>query len=168
MKNLHLLLYSQNYILAENIKKILEETGKFQIHVEKKLVENYAVDWNDPSTFMVTENKKNYHRKTSPVNHLMVFGDFTLDVNFRTLQWKEQKVFHLSYKEVKILRDLIENTNHIVKRNFLLYNYWGEISYCKSRSLDVLISKLRKCLRLDPSVAIVNYRNEGLRLILNS
>ncbi|MDR2057058.1 MAG: winged helix-turn-helix domain-containing protein [Dysgonamonadaceae bacterium] len=165
MKNLHLLIYSKNYTLAENIKKILEETGRYRIRVEKKLVENYAVHWDDSHTFIITGEKERRHKKISPVKNQVFFGEFVLDVNFRTLQWKNQKLFHLSCKETKILAELIENANHIVTRNFLLYHYWGEISYYKSRSLDVLISKLRKYLSLDPSISIVNYRSEGLRLI---
>jgi DNA-binding response OmpR family regulator len=164
MKNLQLLVYSQNQVLAENIKRILEDTGRYKIRIEKRLVENYAVRWDDGQTFMITENQETYHRKTVPVKNLMAFGNFILDTNFRTLQWKDKEPFHLSCKECKILGDLIENAGNIVNRNFLLYNYWGEISYYKSRCLDVLICKLRKCLSLDPSIAIVNYRSEGLRL----
>jgi DNA-binding response OmpR family regulator len=165
MRNLHLLVYSQNYNLAENIKEILEKTGKYSIRIEKRLIENYAVDWDDSQTLMVTKTKNPCHKKTLSAKNRILFNDFVLDVNLRTLQWKDRESFHLTYKETKILRDLIENENKIVKRNFLLYNYWGEISCYKSRSLDVLISRLRKYLRLNPSIAIINYRNEGLRLI---
>jgi DNA-binding response OmpR family regulator len=116
-------------------------------------------------TLVVTEEKECHQWKVSPLKNLFFFGEFTLDVNIRKLHWKGERHFHLSYKETKILAELIENSGRIVTRNFLLLNYWGEVSYYKSRSLDVLISKLRKFLSLDPSVEIVNHRSEGLQII---
>jgi DNA-binding response OmpR family regulator len=165
VKNLHLLIYSRNYILAESVKRVLEETGRYRIRIEKKQIENYLEERTGLHTFVVTEEREHPHWKVSPVKNLFFFGEFTLDVNIRKLHWKEQHHFHLSHKETKILMELIENSGRVVTRDFLLFNYWGEVSYYKSRSLDVLISKLRKCLSLDPSVGIVNHRSEGLQII---
>jgi hypothetical protein len=165
VKNLHLLIYSQNYTLAESVKKTLEETGRYRISIEKKQVENYATKDKNDLHALVFPKEREYHPKVSPVKNLVFFGEFMLDISYRKLHWKKQHLFRLSYREVSILAELVENANHIVTRNFLLYNYWGEISYYKSRCLDVLISKLRKYLSLDPSIEIVNYRSEGLQIV---
>jgi DNA-binding response OmpR family regulator len=165
VKNLHLLIYSRNYTLAESVKKMLEETGRYRIHVEKRQIE-YCTAMADSNLLpFAPSEEKEYQQKVSPIKKLMFFGEFMLDINCRTLYWEKQHLFHLSYREAKILAELLENTGHIVTRKFLLYNYWGEVSYYKSRSLDVLISKLRKYLRLDPSIEIVNYRSEGLQIV---
>ncbi|MDR2085907.1 MAG: winged helix-turn-helix domain-containing protein [Dysgonamonadaceae bacterium] len=165
MKNLFLLIDQKNYTLAENIKKFLEELGHYQVQIETKLVENHSAEQDNSDSFICIEEKEPSFRKISPIKEPIFLGEYILDMNRRTLQWKDQQFFHLSHKETKILEELIENTGRIVTRNFLLYNYWGEVSYYKSRSLDVLISRLRKYLSLDPSVEIVNYRSEGLQII---
>jgi DNA-binding response OmpR family regulator len=142
----------------------MEETKEYRIDIEKRQID--AGNESDLRlSLVVAERKEHYYRKTSPIKNPIFFGEFTLDVNLRRLYWKKEDPLHLSYREVKILEELIENKGHIVSRDFLLRIYWGEISYYKSRSLDVLISRLRKYLRTDPSVEIVNYRSEGLQII---
>jgi DNA-binding response OmpR family regulator len=165
MKNLYLLIDPKDYTLAENIKKILEESGHYQVQIETKLIENHSAEQDNLDSFIFIEEKEPCFRKVSPVKEQVFLGEYILDMNHRVLQWKNQQFFHLSHRETKILEELIVNTGRIVTRNFLLYNYWGEVSYYKSRSLDVLISKLRKYLIFDPSVEIVNYRGEGLQII---
>jgi hypothetical protein len=164
MKNLHLLIHSKNSTLAEDIKSTLEATGRYQIQIEKEVTENCATEGNDLDIFIIGETAVPPLQKVSPLKKNVCLGEYTLDVNLRKLQWKDQH-FHLSYREAKILSELIENHGRTVSRHFLLQNYWGEASFYKSRSLDVLISKLRKYLKLDPSIEIVNFRSEGLQII---
>lgn len=71
----------------------------------------------------------------------------------------------LTQKEADILRLLYEHRDRVLKREEILRAVWGDDDYFMGRSLDVFISKLRKYLRDDPSVQIVNHHGVGFRFI---
>jgi len=165
MKIRPLVIYSSNGKLAQIVKSVLEETGDYKIKVEVVLNENSTADSDDIEVIAVNEIEGYCSPKLLPIKNLIYFGEFIYNVNFKELRWKDQQSFILSLKESEVLYLLLENAGNIVTRNFILESYWGEVSHHKSRSLDVVISKLRKLLSLDPSISIVNYKYKGLVLI---
>lgn len=72
----------------------------------------------------------------------------------------------LTQKEADVLRLLYVNRNRVLKREEILKHIWGDDDYFMGRSMDVFISKLRKYLKEDPSVQIVNYHGVGFKLEL--
>lgn len=70
----------------------------------------------------------------------------------------------LTQKEADVLKLLCENKDRVLKREEILKAVWGDDDYFMGRSLDVFISKLRKYLKEDPGVEIVNYHGVGFRL----
>jgi len=60
----------------------------------------------------------------------------------------------LTYKECKILNQLVQSKNNLVRREEIMLEVWGESDYYTGRSLDVFISKLRSYLKSDPSLYI--------------
>lgn len=70
----------------------------------------------------------------------------------------------LTQKEADVLKLLCENKDRVLKREEILKAVWGDDDYFMGRSLDVFISKLRKYLKEDPDVEIVNYHGVGFRL----
>lgn len=71
----------------------------------------------------------------------------------------------LTFREAEILNMLRVNPEKTISRKELLLTHWENDDYFSSRSLDVFITKLRKYLKADPSVAILNYRGQGYKLI---
>ena len=76
---------------------------------------------------------------------------------------EEQK---LTTKESELLRLLCLNVNKVLERNYALKNIWADDNYLNARSMDVYITKLRKHLKKDPSVEIINVHGKGYKLIL--
>lgn len=72
----------------------------------------------------------------------------------------------LTSKESQLLKLLAQNLNQPVSRSFALKMVWGDDSYFNARSMDVYITKLRKYLKEDPSVQLVNVHGEGFKLIV--
>jgi DNA-binding response OmpR family regulator len=70
----------------------------------------------------------------------------------------------LTQKEAEVLKLLYQHKERVLKREEILRSVWGDDDYFMGRSLDVFISKLRKYLRDDPSIQIVNYHGVGFRL----
>jgi DNA-binding response OmpR family regulator len=72
----------------------------------------------------------------------------------------------LTSKESELLKLLAQNLNQPVSRSFALKMVWGDDSYFNARSMDVYITKLRKYLKEDPTVQLVNVHGEGFKLIV--
>jgi DNA-binding response OmpR family regulator len=70
----------------------------------------------------------------------------------------------LTQKEAEVLQLLYYNRHRVLKREEILKEVWGDDDYFMGRSMDVFISKLRKYLKEDPAVQIVNYHGVGFRL----
>jgi len=93
-------------------------------------------------------------------------GKFHLNTNLRHLTFEDGSVQKLSPKENKLLRLLAIHVNDLMPRELALTKIWRDDNYFTSRSMDVYIAKLRKYLKLDPNVEIVNIHGEGFRLIV--
>ncbi|MGI9526166.1 MAG: response regulator transcription factor [Weeksellaceae bacterium] len=91
-------------------------------------------------------------------------GNFQFNAKLRYLNvnGKEHK---LSPKENELLRMLCVYKNDLMPREIALTRIWNEDNYFTSRSMDVYIAKLRKYLKDDPDVEIVNIHGEGFRLV---
>ena len=90
-------------------------------------------------------------------------GDFVFDVhNLRLVHPAGEKT--LTQKEADVLRLLCQHKDRVLKRDEILKKVWGDDDYFLGRSMDVFISKLRKYLKEDDRVQIVNYHGVGFRL----
>jgi len=74
-------------------------------------------------------------------------------------------VMKLSPKEGKLLELLCESKNELLSRSKALTLIWKDDNYFTSRSMDVYIAKLRKYLKSENDVEILNVHGEGFRLI---
>lgn len=73
----------------------------------------------------------------------------------------------LSTKEAELLRMLCLKKNDVLTREEALIKIWHDDNYFNGRSMDVFLSKLRKYLRDDPNVEIVNVHGKGYKLLEN-
>jgi two-component system, OmpR family, response regulator len=71
----------------------------------------------------------------------------------------------LSPKENELLKMLAEHLNDLLPREAALKKIWGSDTYFNGRSMDVYIAKLRKYLRDDTNIEIVNIHGNGFRLV---
>ena len=73
----------------------------------------------------------------------------------------------LTRKESEVLRLLCMHRDQVLPRELVLNMVWGDDTYFLGRSLDVFISRLRKYLKADPSVQIVNVHGVGFKLVMD-
>ncbi|MBP3466786.1 MAG: response regulator transcription factor [Paludibacteraceae bacterium] len=92
-------------------------------------------------------------------------GQFTFDTKKQTLSLNGEDV-KLTTKENELLSLLAANANSILERNYALKTIWIDDNYFNARSMDVYITKLRKHLRHDPTVGIINIHGKGYKLIV--
>ncbi len=101
------------------------------------------------------------------IKHFTI-GHYTFDYEFQTLSINNHTV-KLTSKESELLRLLCLNINHTLERSLALKQIWHDDTYFNARSMDVYITKLRKYLKDDPSIEIVNVHGTGYKLmVLNS
>lgn len=94
-------------------------------------------------------------------------GAFHLNSKLRFLKHKGGDPTKLSPKENDLLRLLALHENDLMPRELALTKIWRDDNYFTSRSMDVYIAKLRKYLKVDDNVEILNIHGEGFRLVVN-
>ncbi len=93
-------------------------------------------------------------------------GSFFFNSKLRHLSvGKDAEPVKLSPKESKLLRMLAIHKNDLMPRELALTKIWRDDNYFTSRSMDVYIAKLRKYLKADSNVEILNIHGEGFRLV---
>jgi len=103
-----------------------------------------------------TVHKKKEDRYTigqytfEPLKQLLITGDESIK---------------LTTKESELLELLCRHSNEILERNYALKSIWIDDNYFNARSMDVYITRLRKYLKKDPSVKILNVHGRGYKLI---
>lgn len=93
-------------------------------------------------------------------------GKYEFDYNRQTLSFGED-VQKLTSKETELLKLLCDSMNNVLDRKIALHKIWNDDSYFNARSMDVYIAKLRKYLKKDPTVEIINVHGSGFKLITN-
>jgi len=90
-------------------------------------------------------------------------GSFQFDWHNLTLQ-HPSGIKCLTQKEAELLQLLCLNKDRVLKREEILKKVWGDDDYFMGRSMDVFISRLRKYLKEDSTIQIVNYHGVGFKL----
>lgn len=103
-------------------------------------------------------------KKTKEVTFYQI-GNFSFDVPKQLLTLKDGQATRLTTKECELLTLLCSHQNQILERNYALMTIWGENSYFNARSMDVYITKLRKHLKDDPGIQIMNIHGKGYKLV---
>jgi two-component system OmpR family response regulator len=91
-------------------------------------------------------------------------GAYSFDHRRQLLLLSDQRI-NLTTKESELLDLLYRHKNQILERNYALKSIWIDDNYFNARSMDVYITRLRKYLKKDTSVKILNIHGRGYRLI---
>lgn len=93
-------------------------------------------------------------------------GGYFFDYTSQVISYKGQQQ-KLSTKEAELLRLLCLKKNDVLTREEALIKIWHDDNYFTGRSMDVFLSKLRKYLKEDPNVEIVNVHGKGYKLLVS-
>jgi two-component system OmpR family response regulator len=174
--------YKDGYTLAKEIREdntsvpIIFLTAK---SMKEDVLQGYKVGADDflnkpfDSEVLLAKIKTLLKRKSSQTTvsqKQMDFqiGDFHLNAKLRFLTYKKEDPIKLSPKENDLLKLLALHLNDLMPRELALTQIWRDDNYFTSRSMDVYIAKLRKYLKQDPKVEILNIHGEGFRLVVHA
>ena len=172
--------YKDGYTLAREIREKNQEvpivflTAKT---MKEDVLKGYKVGADDylnkpfDSEVLLMKIKAIIQRKSSEVKpESIIFefqiGKFHLKSKLRQLSFDGQEPVKLSPKECELLKMLALHENDVMPRELALTKIWRDDNYFTSRSMDVYIAKLRKYLKPDENVEILNIHGEGFRLVI--
>jgi len=93
-------------------------------------------------------------------------GKLIFDYNRQMLKFNNQEQ-KLTSKEAELLKLLCENVNQVLDRSIALKQIWYDDSYFNARSMDVYVTKLRKYLKQDSNIELLNVHGVGFKLVIN-
>jgi two-component system response regulator TrcR len=164
------------FTLAKQIRKVDDHTPILFLTAKtttNDLIEGYKSGGNDylkkpfslDELFLRIEELLKRSGKPSAIDS----AEFSIG-KFAFCPYKQALIFgnetcKLSSRESELLLLLYKNKNGLTDRRLALLSLWGDDSFFNTRTMDVFITKLRKHLKKDPSVEIINIRGLGYKLI---
>ena len=116
--------------------------------------------------------KRSQKIETKEQEKEFIIGKYHFNFPLRILTFglgenKEEK-FKLSPKEAQLLKLFVQHKNDILPRSEALTKIWSEDNYFTARSMDVFVTKLRKYLKRDENIEIVNIHGNGFQLLVKA
>lgn len=106
-------------------------------------------------------NKENNKQKPEPIK----IGLYDFDYNNQELK-TNSNTYKLTKRETELLKLLYDNKNDLISREKILKQLWSNDSYFTGRSMDVFITRLRKYLKEDKAICIINVHGTGFKLFV--
>mgnify|MGYP000129381336 CR=1 FL=1 len=169
------------FTLAEDIRKIDQQvpilflTAKsltedkikgFQIGADDYLTKPFSFDELDLRIKAIMKRAKPKDGEEHHARDMFELGQFSFDYPNLTLNHPDL-VKTLTKKEAELLRMLCLHKDQVLTREMALNVVWGSDDYFLGRSMDVFITKLRKYLKLDERIKIMNVHGVGFKLIVD-
>ena len=143
-------------------KSMKEDTLKgFEIGADDYITKPFNMEELTARIYAITKRTSS---KTESFFDDLKIGHFTFNPKMQILKINDS-TFNLTTKESDLLVLLYNNKNDILERNHALKAVWGDDNYFNGRSMDVYIAKLRKYLKNDANVQILNVHGRGFKLL---
>ena len=168
--------YKDGFTLAQEIR---QSNGEIPIifltakTLKDDILEGFKIGADDYITkpfsmeelvFRIEAILRRVHGKKNKENTIYRLGNFVFDTQKQLLTIGEKQT-KLTTKENELLALLCSHANEILQRDFALKTIWIDDNYFNARSMDVYITKLRKHLKDDDQVEIINIHGKGYKLI---
>jgi DNA-binding response OmpR family regulator len=148
------------FLTAKTLKEDILEG--FKIGADDYITKPFSME---ELTFRIEAILRRVRGKRNKESSSYKLGRFIFDTQKQTLTIDSQ-VTKLTTKESELLSLLCAHSNEILQRDFALKTIWIDDNYFNARSMDVYITKLRKHLKADESIEIINIHGKGYKLII--
>ncbi|MBR2301186.1 MAG: response regulator transcription factor [Bacteroidaceae bacterium] len=147
------------FLTAKNLKEDIIEG--FKIGADDYITKHFSME---ELVFRIEAVLRRVRGKKNKENTYYKIGRFQFDTQKQLLSIDGQQT-KLTTKESELLGLLCAHANDILQRDFALKTIWTDDNYFNARSMDVYITKLRKHLKADESIEIINIHGKGYKLI---
>lgn len=150
------------FLTAKNLKEDILEG--FKIGADDYITKPFSMEEVVLRIEAILRRVKGKKNKETVVHTL---GQYTFDSQKQILTLGSNTT-KLTTKEAELLSLLCSRKNELLQRDYALKTIWIDDNYFNARSMDVYITKLRKHLKDDPSVEILNVHGKGYKLVVSS
>ncbi len=151
------------FLTAKTLKEDVFEG--FKIGADDYITKPFSME---ELTLRIEAIMRRVHIKKQSDLDVFKMGGFTYEVKKQLLTLPSGEVKKLTTKESELLVLLYQHANDVLQRDFALKTIWVDDNYFNARSMDVYITKLRKHLKDDPNVEIINVHGKGYKLVVPS
>ena len=148
------------FLTAKTLKEDILEG--FKIGADDYITKPFSME---ELVFRVEAILRRVRGKKTKESTLYHIGKFVFDTQKQLLTIGDQQT-KLTTKENELLALLCSHANEILQRDFALKTIWIDDNYFNARSMDVYITKLRKHLKDDDQIEIINIHGKGYKLIV--
>lgn len=148
------------FLTAKTLKEDVFEG--FKIGADDYITKPFSME---ELTFRIEAILRRVQGKKQTEETILKLGSFTFDTQKQILSHGDEKT-KLTTKESELLTLLYQHANEVLQRDYALKTIWIDDNYFNARSMDVYITKLRKHLKGDDDVEILNVHGKGYKLII--
>ena len=148
------------FLTAKTLKEDILEG--FKLGADDYITKPFSME---ELTFRVEAILRRVRGKKNRETNVYKIGKFTFDIQKQILAINGEQT-KLTTKESELLSLLCSHANDVLNRDFALKTIWIDDNYFNARSMDVYITKLRKHLKDDPAIEIINIHGKGYKLII--
>ena len=148
------------FLTAKNLKDDILEG--FKLGADDYLTKPFSMD---ELVYRMEAIMRRVRGKNQKAQTVYEIGNFTFDTQRQILSIGDKQT-KLTTKESELLSLLCAHRNEVLERELALKTIWIDDNYFNARSMDVYITKLRKHLRADDRIEIINVHGKGYRLIV--
>ena len=148
------------FLTAKQLKEDILEG--FKIGADDYITKPFSME---ELVFRVEAILRRVRGKKNKESSVYRVGNFTFDTQKQLLTIGDKQT-KLTTKENELLALLCSHANEILQRDLALKTIWIDDNYFNARSMDVYITKLRKHLKDDPQIEIINIHGKGYKLII--
>ena len=147
------------FLTAKNLKDDILEG--FKLGADDYLTKPFSMD---ELVYRMEAIMRRVRGKNQKVQTVYQIGKFTFDTQRQILSFGDEQT-KLTTKESELLALLCSHSNEVLERELALKTIWIDDNYFNARSMDVYITKLRKHLKDDEQIEIINIHGKGYKLI---
>ena len=151
------------FLTAKQLKEDILEG--FKIGADDYITKPFSME---ELTLRIEAIMRRVHTKKPVDVEAFSMGSYAYDVKKQLLTCPDGEVKKLTTKESELLVLLYQHANDVLQREFALKTIWVDDNYFNARSMDVYITKLRKLLKDDSNVEIINVHGKGYKLVVPS
>jgi two-component system, OmpR family, response regulator len=165
------------FSVAKEIRKLKKDTPIIFLtakSLKEDVIEGFSIGADDYITkpfsmeeliFRIEAILRRTKGKSDVEQKVYQLAGYNFDFEKQTLTYAD-KIQKLTTKESDLLKMLCDNKNSILERNYALKTIWIDDNYFNARSMDVYITKLRKYLKEEPGIQVLNIHGKGFKLLV--
>ena len=150
-------------IIFMSVKSLEEDVLKgFQLDIDDYIIKPFSIEE------LLMRIQAILRRTAIPEEEFAVFqlNKTIFDYEKQLLLFKKNKQSRLTSKENALLYVLCMKMGLVVDRSYIIKKVWDCSDFYNARSVDVYINRLRKHLKCDPNVKILNVHGIGFKLVI--